>query len=126
MGLELIQEATRQAPKVALRGAPGRSATERAMQPADEAAVWAPWLTPVAYHAIDIDEVPDKPRFDCRKVPVWLTVTGAGDAVLRATEGPIALNRLRAQRFVYEAIAQGGIPEPGGFGVSVGRVIGER
>jgi hypothetical protein len=109
MELELVQEATRQAPKAALRGTPGRSAAEGTVQPADVATDCAPWLTPITYHAIDIDEAPDKPRFDCRKVPVRLTVMGAGDAVLCATEGLMSLNRVRVQRLAYEAVAQGGI-----------------
>jgi hypothetical protein len=102
MALDLVQETTKQAYRVALHGAPGLAA-------ADTATAQAPWLTPVTYHAIDIDEPSEKPRFDCRKVPVQLTVMGAGDAVLCATEGLTALNRARVQRLVYEAVAQGGI-----------------
>jgi hypothetical protein len=64
---------------------------------------------PVTYHASDINEPPDKVRFDCRKVRIRLTVMGSGDAVLRATKGLMALNRVRAQRITHEAIAQGGI-----------------
>jgi hypothetical protein len=109
MKLELVQETTAQACQVALHRTPGRSAAESAAQWADEATASAPWLTPVTYHAIDVDEAPDRPRFDCRKVLVRLTVMGAGDAVLRATEGQLALNRTRVQRLVNEAIGQGGI-----------------
>lgn len=109
MELELVQQAIGRTPPVVSRGAPGPSEAESAVQPPDEAAACAPWLMPVTYHAVDIDEPPDKPRFDCRKVRMRLTVMGAGDAVLCATEGQKALNRVCAERLVYEAIAQGGI-----------------
>ena len=111
MEMELVQEATSKAGQVELRATLGHSAAESAVQAADGIA-WSPWLTPVSYYAIDIDEAHDKARFDCHKVPVRLTVMGAGDAVLRATEGLTALNRVRAHRLVYEAIAQGGILSP--------------
>jgi hypothetical protein len=107
--LELVQGATIQTLQVALRGTPGLSAAEGAVQPADVPTDRAPWLAPVTYHAINGAEAPDKPRFDCRKVSVRLTVMGAGDALLCATEGRLALNRARVQRLAYEAVAQGGI-----------------
>jgi hypothetical protein len=109
MELERVQEVIRRAPQVGLAGASGLSALEGAVQPADAPTACAPRLAPVTYHAIDINEASDKPRFDCRKVPVRLTVMGAGDAVLCATEGRLALNRMRVQRLAYEAVAQGGI-----------------
>jgi hypothetical protein len=91
------------------RQASVRSAVKNAVRLADEAVAFAPWLSPVTYHAVDIDEARDKPRFDCRKVRVRLTVMGVGDAVLRVNEGLNALNKVRAQRLVQEAVAQGGI-----------------
>jgi hypothetical protein len=109
MTLELVQETTRQAWQGTLRGALGDSAVEGSVQAAVATTACAPWLTPVTYHAIDIDEAPDRPRFVCRKVQVRLTVMGAGDALLRATEGLTALNRVRVQRLVNEAVAQGGV-----------------
>jgi hypothetical protein len=65
-------------------------------------------LGQVNYYAIDINEPPDKPRIQCCKVPVRLTVIGVGDAVLRATHGLSVLNRRRVHRLVHEARAQGG------------------
>jgi hypothetical protein len=109
MELELIQETTRSARQLALRGATSRSAAEGVVQAAGASTACAPWLTPVTYHAVDVDEAPDKARFDCRKVPVRLTVMDAGDAVLCATEGRLALNRARVQRLAIEAFVQGGI-----------------
>jgi hypothetical protein len=109
MQYELVQETTRQTPTVVSHGASVRSTMTGAMQPAGLAIVCAPWLSPVTYYAVDIDEALDKPLFDCRKVQVQLTVMGAGDAVLRATEGLKALNDVRVLRLVQEAIAQGGI-----------------
>ena len=112
MELELVQEAAKHTRPVTLQRETARSMVEGAMQTEDTATACAPWLTPVTYHAIDIQEAPGKPRFDCRKVPVQLTVMGAGDAVLCATEGLTALNRVRVQRLVLEAIAQGGTLSP--------------
>lgn len=109
MELDLVQEITRQVTLDVSREGSVRSAVKNAEQLADEAVTFAPWLSPVTYHAVDINEAPDKPRFDCRKVRVRLTVIGAGDAVLRVNEGLKALNRVRAQRLVQEAVAQGGI-----------------
>jgi hypothetical protein len=106
MELELIQATTIQADQVTLRRDPSRSVASAAP------GACAPWLTPVTYHAIDVDEAPDKARFDCRKVPVRLTVMGAGDAVLCATQGLTALNRARVQRLAVEAFSQGGILTP--------------
>ena len=117
---ELIQETTRQAPTVVSQGAPVRPTAIGAVQPLDQAAACAPWLSPVTYHAIGIDEAPDKARFDCHKVRVQLTVFGAGDAVLRATQGVEALNRVRAQRIACEAVAQGGILTQGDLAFLLG------
>jgi hypothetical protein len=109
MELELVQKTAKQTHPVTLQQAAARSTAGGTMQTEDTAFARAPWLTPITYHAIDINEAPGRRRFDCRKVPVQLTVMGAGDAVLCATEGLTALNRVRVQRLVYEAVAQDGI-----------------
>jgi hypothetical protein len=109
MELDLVQEITRQVTLDMSREGSVRSRVTDAVQAADEAITCSPWLSPVTYNTVDINEAPDKPRFDCRKVRVRLTVMGAGDAVLRVNEGLKALNTVRAQRLVQEAIAQGGI-----------------
>lgn len=62
----------------------------------------------ITYQAIAVGEPPGKPLHQCRKVPVHLTVIGAQDAAVWASEGPHVLRRARVQRLVYEALAQEG------------------
>lgn len=62
----------------------------------------------IRYQAIAIEEPAGKALKDCRKVPVQLTVVADGDAHAQASEGVIALRRLRVRRLVYEALFQGG------------------
>jgi len=62
----------------------------------------------ITYQAIGIGEPAGKALRDCRKVPVHLTLLAEGDAQVWATEGPVALRRLRVRRLVYEALLQGG------------------
>ena len=109
MELELVQDIIGQAPQVAHHGTLVPSVILSTMPSTDNAVPCTPWLMPVTYHAVDINEPTGKARFDCRKVRLQLTVMGAGDAVLRVTEGLVALNRVRAKRLTYEAAEQGGV-----------------
>jgi transcription initiation factor IIE alpha subunit len=74
----------------------------------DEQSGWARQQGQITYQAIDIDEPPGKPLSQCRKVPVHLTLVAEGDAELWATEGPVALRRVRVHRLIFEALAQRG------------------
>jgi hypothetical protein len=62
----------------------------------------------ITYQAIAIDEPAGKALRECRKVPVHLTLLAEGDAQVWASEGSVALRRLRVRRLVYEALLQGG------------------
>ncbi len=81
----------------------------RVQQLVDEQAGFARRPGQITYQAVAIDEPPGKPLEECRKVPIHLTVVGDTDAQVWATQGPLALRRLRVHRIVYEAPMQGGV-----------------
>lgn len=81
---------------------------QRLQQLVDEQTGWSRQQGQITYQAIGIEEPPGKPLSLCRKVPVHLTVMAEGDGQLWATEGPIAVRRVRVHRLVYEALMQGG------------------
>ena len=81
---------------------------QRLQELVDEQTGWSRQQGQITYQAIDIEEPPGKPLSLCRKVPVHLTVMAEGDNQLWATEGPIAVRRVRVHRLVYEALLQGG------------------
>lgn len=62
----------------------------------------------ITYQAIAITEPPGKALQQCRKVPVELTLIDEADQAVWAQAGAEAQRRLRVQRLVYEALAQGG------------------
>lgn len=81
---------------------------QRLQQLVDERTGWSRQDGQITYPAIAMDEPPGKPLSLCRKIPVHLTVMAEGDAQLWATEGPVAVRRVRVHRVIYEALMQGG------------------
>jgi len=81
---------------------------QRLQQLVDERTGWSRQEGQISYPAITMEEPPGKPLSLCRKVPVHLTVMAEGDAQLWATEGPVAVRRVRVHRVTYEALMQGG------------------
>lgn len=110
----LHNKTTRQAIQVELQSGYNLSPVEaqvlaqRVQQLVDEQASFARQAGQITYQAIAIDEPPGKPLVDCRKVPVHLTVIADEDAQVWATQGSLALRRLRVRRLVREATLQGG------------------
>lgn len=81
---------------------------QRVQQLVDEQTGFTRQLGQITYQAIALHEPPGKPLRLCRKSPVHLTVMAEGDAELWASEGSIALRRVRVHRLTYEALVQGG------------------
>lgn len=81
---------------------------QRLQEMVDEQTGWRRQRGQITYQAIDISEPPGKPLSLCRKVPVHLTLMGEEDGTLWASEGPVAVRRVRVHRLVYEALMQGG------------------
>lgn len=81
---------------------------QRLQELVDEQTGWSRQQGQISYQAIAMDEPPGKPLSLCHKVPVHLTVMAEGDTQLWASEGPIALRRVRVHRLTYEALMQGG------------------
>lgn len=75
----------------------------------DERAGQTRWPGQISYHAIAVDEQPDKPLHLCRRVPVRLSSYTAEDPDVWASEGPVFLRRLRVCRLSYQALMQGGV-----------------
>lgn len=92
----------------ALSPVEARVLARRVQQLVDEQAGFSRRPGQITYQAVAIDEPPGKPLNECRKVPIHLTVVDDPDAQVWATQGPLALRRLRVHRIVYEAPMQGG------------------